>query len=139
LTISGQVTGNARWRRMQDVIPAIQNCRAYAQSFVVKLCALSVFRKADRFSGPAQKNNPKAVVLTGRARRIKFDDSNPSPTSRCGGLLQAAGEDGLILLGLTAMAPMVTDRPSGLEIEPGYSGNDIEPGLALDAHRLKCE
>jgi hypothetical protein len=35
------------------------------------------------------------------------------------------------------MAPMMTDRPSGLEIEPGYGGN--EPGLALDAHWLKRE
>jgi hypothetical protein len=32
------------------------------------------FRKADGISGPAQKNNPKAVVLIERARRIKFDD-----------------------------------------------------------------
>jgi hypothetical protein len=34
------------------------------------------FRKADGISGPAQKNNPKAVVLIERARRIKFDDSD---------------------------------------------------------------
>jgi hypothetical protein len=76
LAISGQVTGNARGgATRRTVIPAIQNCRACAQSFVVKLCALSVFRKADGISGPAQKNNPKAVVLIERARRIKFDDS----------------------------------------------------------------
>lgn len=37
------------------------------------------------------------------------------------------------------MALMMTDRPSGLEIQPGYGGNDIEPGLALDAHWLKRE
>ena len=47
-----------------------------AQSFLVKPCALSVFRKAGGTSGPAQKNNPKAIVLIERARRIKFDDSD---------------------------------------------------------------
>jgi hypothetical protein len=49
---------------------------ACAQSFVVELCALSAFRKAGRISGPAQRNNSKAVVLIERARRIKFDDSD---------------------------------------------------------------
>jgi hypothetical protein len=43
-----------------------------------KFCGPAVraigFRKADGISGPAQKNNPKAVVLIERARRIKFDD-----------------------------------------------------------------
>ena len=48
-------------------------------------------------------------------------------------------KDGLTLLGLAAMAPMMTDRPSGLEIEPGNRGNDLEPELALDAHRQKRE
>jgi hypothetical protein len=43
------------------------------------------------------------------------------------------------LLVLATMAPMMTDRPNGLEIEPGHGGNDIEPGLALDAHWLKRE
>jgi hypothetical protein len=34
------------------------------------------FCKADGISDPAQKNNPKGVVLMERARRIKFDDSD---------------------------------------------------------------
>lgn len=70
LAISSQVTGNA----CRTVIPAIQNCRACVQRFCGPAVRAIGFRKADGISGPAQKNNPKAVVLIERARRIKFDD-----------------------------------------------------------------
>jgi hypothetical protein len=37
------------------------------------------------------------------------------------------------------MAPMMADRPSGLQIESGDRGNNVESGLALKAHRLKSK
>ncbi len=39
-------------------------------------CARYRFRKAGGISASAQKNNPKAVVLIARARRIKFDNND---------------------------------------------------------------
>ena len=37
------------------------------------------------------------------------------------------------------MAAMVTHRPNRLQIKSGYRRNDVESGLALDAHGLKSE
>ena len=34
---------------------------------------------------------------------------------------------------------MVASRDHRTEFKPGYRGNDIEPGLPLDTHRLKCK
>jgi hypothetical protein len=33
----------------------------------------------------------------------------------------------------------MADRYDGMQLEPGHGGNDVEPDLALDAHRLESE
>src|SRR5262249_58245584 len=40
---------------------------------------------------------------------------------------------------LATMAPVMADGRHGTQIESGYRGNGIEPGLAFDANRLKGE
>src|SRR5262249_58041657 len=40
---------------------------------------------------------------------------------------------------LATMPPVMADGHHGTQIESGYGGNGIEPGLAFDAKRLKSE
>ena len=40
---------------------------------------------------------------------------------------------------LAAVAAMMTDRPNGLQIKSRHCRNDVEPGLALNAHRLESK
>lgn len=102
------------------------------------LCARYRFFIKRRISGPAQKNNRKPSCS--QSTRAGLNLTTVTVTDFAMWRASAScWRRRLTLLVLAAMAPMMTDRPSGLEIEPGYGGNDIEPGLALDAHRLKRE
>ena len=40
---------------------------------------------------------------------------------------------------LAAMTAMMTDRSNGLQIKSRHCRDDVESGLALDAHRLESE
>ena len=40
---------------------------------------------------------------------------------------------------LAAMTAMMADRSNGLQIEPRHCRDDVETGLALEAHRLESE
>jgi len=42
---------------------------------------------------------------------------------------------------VATVMPMMADghRHDGMQLEPGHGGNDVEPDLALDAHRLEGE
>lgn len=37
------------------------------------------------------------------------------------------------------MTAMMTDRSNGLQIKPRHGRDDVETGLALEAHRLESE
>jgi hypothetical protein len=50
-----------------------------------------------------------------------------------------AGLFGLSEYALAAVAAMKTDRPNGLQIKSRHCRNDVEPGLALNAHRLESK
>ena len=41
--------------------------------------------------------------------------------------------------GLATSPPVTADRHHGTQFKSGHGGNDIEPGLAFDADRLKGE
>jgi hypothetical protein len=44
-----------------------------------------------------------------------------------------------VLSAVMAVMPTMADRHDGMQLEPGHGGNDVEPDLALDAHRLEGE
>jgi len=56
--------------------------------------------------------------------------------------MRTPGKPGVLVLSkhaLAAMTAMMTDRSNGLQIEPRHGRDDVETGLALDAHRLESE